>query len=170
MESAAPNQMFSIEDSEGGENILFQSPIHCVFTFRRPVQFSDRVIRALTGPWAHVDLLVITDQTPEDSPSFTTYMGETFSMSIRTKNRYNNREYTGLYLKMMPDEAFKVFEYVMKLAERRVPYNLGDLTYQPVKKLLQGAGARAEAEPAARSPVAAEDLAGPAEQPAGLPD
>eukprot|EP00960_Hanusia_phi_P036410 752302-Hanusia_phi.AAC.12 len=118
-------------------NPLLQSPIHCVFVFRRPIMMSDRAIQLLAGPFTHMDLLVIMDKTPADSPSFTTYMGEPFHMSIRAKNEYNNKQYTGVYMDLLPDEAYSVFDYVMKLADHKVPYNFSDLLYQPIKGMLK---------------------------------
>eukprot|EP00960_Hanusia_phi_P053709 762433-Hanusia_phi.AAC.11 len=135
---------FSIEEPDDNDNespkavpLLLRSPIQCVFVFRRPMQLTDRIIQAMSGPFAHVDLLVLTEHKPADSPSFTTYMGESFAMSIRSKNNYNNKQYVGLHLEMMPDEAYGVFTYVMKLAELAVTYNFSDLLYQPVKSVLR---------------------------------
>ncbi len=122
------------------KDLLRTSPIECVFVFRRPVMLSDRIIKLMTGPFAHVDLYIHREGQPNDSPSLTTFMGEHFSMSVNMRKAYNSRDYEGLHLRLDPVESAKLFDYVIDLVERRVPYNLADLMYQPLKSILPDSG------------------------------
>ncbi|EKX34797.1 hypothetical protein GUITHDRAFT_118968 [Guillardia theta CCMP2712] len=144
-----PNFSIGEEDGEeatkpppesSGDNPMRKSPIQCVFVFRRPVMLSDRIIKLMTGPFAHVDLYVHREEKPNDSPSLTTFMGEHFSMSVNMRKSYNSRDYEGLHLRLDPVESTKLFDYAIDLVERRVPYNLADLLYQPLKTVLPDSG------------------------------
>ena len=113
-----------------------RSPIHCIFLFRRPMLKTDHMVKYFAGKFVHMEMLVFLTNNPKDSPTFTTFMGETFSMSISSKYSYNSNYYEALMLETFPDEAFSIFTYLIDITERSVPYNLSDLFYQPFKRLL----------------------------------
>lgn len=126
-----------IDESKKDTDGIKKSPVQCVFVFRRPVMLSDRIIKMLSGPFAHVDLYVHMENKVGDSPSFTTFMGERFSMSINMKHYYNNKDYVGLHLRMDLVESMKLFDYVIDLVDHKIPYNFSDLLYQPMKSVLR---------------------------------
>lgn len=114
-----------------------RSPIHCIFLFRRPMLKSDHVTKYFSGQFVHMETLVFLTNNPNDSPTFTTFMGENFSMSVSAKYKYSSKYYEALMMETFPDEAFSLFAYFIELTEREVPYNLSDLFLLPLKKLLK---------------------------------
>ncbi|EKX31730.1 hypothetical protein GUITHDRAFT_149103 [Guillardia theta CCMP2712] len=126
---------YSIEDEP--EKLSDIKPIQCVFVFRKPIFPSDRLIKFFAGQYVHMELLMFLPETPADSPTFTTFMGERFGMSISLKRFYNDDEYVGLLMDLNAEDAAHLLDYMTALTDAAVPYNFIDLTLQPIKRVLK---------------------------------
>lgn len=135
------DQSFTIDDeAEPWQPTLPPSakcPIGCIFVFRRPIFASDRLVNVFSREFVHMELLMFLESKPEDSPTFTIFMGERFTMSIALKRYYNEKDYFGMFLDVFPGEAKALLDYMATLVDREVPYNFSDLALQPFKKLLR---------------------------------
>jgi len=131
---------YTIDDSDSWEPTLpsgSKCPIGVILVFRRPIFASDRVLNLFSREFVHMELLMLLESKPEDSPTFTVFMGEKFSMSISLKKGYNEQEYFGMALDVFPGEAISLLNYMTTLVDRGVRYNYSDLALQPVKSLLK---------------------------------
>lgn len=100
-----------------------------VLVFRRPLYLSDSVIALRAGPLVHVEILPIDSETPENTISYTSYVGCQFAMSISTKNTFDNQTCVALSLDLSVKEHQCLISYLHDLCEANIPYNYADVAF-----------------------------------------
>lgn len=95
--------------------------------FRKPVFFSDTILALRAGPLIHVEILPIDDNNPENTLSYTSFVGSPFSMSISTKRTYENDTCVGLAFDVSEHEHELLVSYLHDLCEKNIPYNYSDV-------------------------------------------
>ena len=94
-----------------------------LLVFKRNTQNTvETVVRALSGPMVHVDIIPDTS----DPYAYTSYMFESFSKNP-TLNAYAPETHTAIRIPMTEDEKQRAVTYLEGCVERSVPYNYSDL-------------------------------------------
>lgn len=94
-----------------------------LLVFKRDTQSTvESVVRALSGPMVHVDIVPDTS----DPYAYTSYMFESFSKNP-TLNAYTPETHTAIHIQMTEDEKQRAVTYLEGCVERSVPYNYSDL-------------------------------------------
>ena len=112
-----------------------QRSVLCVF--RKPSRFTDSLIALRAGRLVHVDILPMDPDNVENSLSYTSYVGEHFSMSLSAKHDYDDDTCVALELKVSPEEHECLIAYLNELFERNIPYNYKDLAVMALPCTLQ---------------------------------
>jgi hypothetical protein len=107
-----------------------------VCVFRRPVFFSDSLIALRAGPVVHVEVLPIDVLHPENTLSYTSYVGQPFGVSISTKRTFDNETCVGLVLEVSPEEHETLVSYLHDLCEANIPYNYHDMAIMALPRTL----------------------------------
>lgn len=100
--------------------------MHVACVFRRPVFYSDSLVAMRAGPLVHVELMPLDPSTPENSMSYTSYVGYPFAASLSTKHTFDNATCVALALEVERPEFERLVGYLHDLCERNIPYNYGD--------------------------------------------
>lgn len=108
----------------------------CVCVFRRPVFFTDSLIALRAGPLVHVELLPIDANIPDNTLSYTSYVGHAFGVSISTKATFDNETCVGLALDLTPLEHERLISYLHDLCAANIPYNYGDMALMALPRTL----------------------------------
>ena len=95
--------------------------------FRRPYFVSDYFLVPYTHGFTHVDILPLSDGDGDNALTYTSYMGENFSISIAAKHRFTNQTEVALCLELADEEHEKLTSYLQDLCAANVPYNYTDL-------------------------------------------
>ena len=85
------------------------------------------IISMCAGEFVHVDLMPINDNAPEHSVVCTSYIGENFSLSLATKQAYNDKDCVALCIELTEEEHQKLTSYLLALADHNIPYNYQDV-------------------------------------------
>lgn len=107
--------------------------------FRRPVFFSDTWLAVYAGPFLHTEILPIQNEDPSKTMSFTSYMGQAFSASLRVKETYNNDKCVALAFGVTENEYDKIVSYAYDLCEHNINYNYSDLLLTALPHTIQNA-------------------------------
>jgi hypothetical protein len=107
-----------------------------VCVFRRPVFFSDSLLALRAGPVIHVELLPVDTLNPENTLSYTSYVGHPFGVSISTKRTFDNETCVGLVLEVSPAEHENLVSYLHDLCEANIPYNYQDMAIMALPRTL----------------------------------
>lgn len=110
---------------------------HIVLVFRRPIFFTDTVISLCAGHLVHVDIVPIDEQNPINSLVCTSYIGETFSISLTRKAAYSDSDEVGLAIATTDDEHLRVTSYLHDLAVNKIPYNYTDVISCALPKMIK---------------------------------
>jgi hypothetical protein len=95
--------------------------------FRRPSSFYDYLLSQRAGKLIHAGIMLLDPYNPTNSVTYTTYMGETFSMSLTEKNSYNDKTEVAVLLHINDDEFNALTRYLDGMCHARIPYNYTDV-------------------------------------------
>ena len=101
---------------------------YAVIVFRKPVCMTDRFLSVFAGQLTHCDILPIDVSDAHNAMTFTSYVGETFSMSINTKRNYNNRKNVAIAIPYNKCEFDLLTTYLYDLCSHNIKYNLIDIS------------------------------------------
>lgn len=87
----------------------------------------------------HCDILPVDMQDAQNAMSFTSYMNETFSMSINTKQRYNNKKNVAIAIPYNKAEFDLLTSYLYDLCSQNIKYNLIDITLDALPATIRDA-------------------------------
>jgi hypothetical protein len=105
----------------------FDSDYYAVVVFRRPTRVSDKFLSLFAGELVHCDIIPLDVSDEQNAITFTSYVGETFSMSINTKKSYDNNRNVALAIPYSKEEFGLLTTYLFQLYSNNVPYNYSDI-------------------------------------------
>lgn len=89
--------------------------------------YTDSWLAAYAGPLLHTEIVPIDPVIASNTLSFTSYMGQNFSVSISTKYTYNNDTCVALKIPVTAEEYGRIVSYLYELCESKISYNYSDL-------------------------------------------
>lgn len=99
---------------------------HLVCVFRRPVFYSDSLVSLRAGPLVHVEMMPLDESNPQNSLSYTSYVGGPFCMTLAAKQTYSDETCVALALPMQDHEMASLERYLEELCVANIPYNYLD--------------------------------------------
>lgn len=129
-------EYYNIQNDNFIDEISLTTSMKIIILFRKPICRTDKLIKSFIGQFTHMEVMIYLDKSPRSSPTFTAFMGEKFSSSIMTKTQYCSPTYEAYLLDANPMECERLLDYLIALAELRIPYNYEDLPLIPFKSII----------------------------------
>lgn len=103
------------------------SKFHVVIRSEFPQNKLQRMAAMFVGAPVHSELLLHEPGTSSQLCTFSAFMGETFSVNMLTDQLVACEGFVDMGLEVTAEELRALQAYVMRLVQRRVPYNYKDL-------------------------------------------